>query len=147
MVVKAAALVIIDDEHRFGKDLGMVDQGGDQLGAKMFAARGHGGRMFGQVGGGDDPRHLRQGPRRQIAPEALDQLLPVRAGAVGTGLMFAHPRSTAPVQSGIARARAEGGKDRQRVVAEIVIFLIDLPAYPRLFQPLGISGPAIGIGA
>jgi predicted secreted Zn-dependent protease len=39
---------------------------------------------------------------------------------------------------------AEIGEAGQRIVAEIVALLIDLPADPGLFQALGIGGPREG---
>ena len=55
VIVEAAGLVIVDDEDRLGEHLGVIDEGLDQLGANMFPLGGFRLRVFGQVGGGDDP--------------------------------------------------------------------------------------------
>ena len=58
--------------------------------------------------------------------------------------MLADPGSAALIERRILGRRAKRREHREQIVAEIVIFLIDLPADPRRLKPLGISGPAIG---
>ncbi len=143
VVVEAARLVIIDDEHRLGEHLRMVDESLDQLGADVLALRWLGGRMFGEVGRRHDPGDLGQLARRDVGAEGLDELLAVRAFPVRPGPILRNPGPAAFVEVGILGAGTEGLEHREYIVPEVVVLLIDLPADPGVLQALGIGGPAI----
>ncbi len=89
----------------------------------------------------DDPRHLRQLSVTHVGGEGIDQVLGgavLRIVGVGAG----HDPAPAPVQRVAHVHGAEARERGQRVVAVVVVLLVDAPVDAGLLQAFGIGGPA-----